>query len=177
MKTITKNKHQLPIINGDLFDHIGKLINNKNYGSSIVVPHVCNNIDLFGAGFAAAVAKHYPIVKTNYHLLGKKQTLGYSQFVTTDENKDYGHKLIFVNMISQNGIISHKNPRPLNYAALVRSMILVNQYIQQNFDATNPVQIHCPKFGCGLAGGDWNFVTELIKDIWTNIPVFVYAYK
>lgn len=177
MKTITKNKHQLSIIYGDLFEHVGKFIHNQNHGSSVIVPHVCNNIDLFGAGFAAAVAKYYPIVKSNYHMLGKKQTLGYSQFVTADENKEYGHKLIFVNMIAQNGIIGHNNPRPLNYGALVRSMILVNQFIQQNFDSNNPVQIHAPKFGCGLAGGNWNFIKELICDIWSNISVIVYEFK
>jgi hypothetical protein len=177
MKTITKTKTQLPVIHGDLFDHIGKFIHHNHNGCSIIVPHVCNNIDLFGAGFAGAVAKHYPIVKSNYHLLGKKQVLGYTQFVTVETNKEYGHKLIFANMIAQNGVISHNNPRPLNYGALVRSMMLVNQFIQQNFDATNPVQIHAPKFGCGLAGGDWGFISDLIKDIWNNIPLFVYSYK
>lgn len=174
MKTIIKTKPQLPVIHGDLFDHVGKFIHNKNDGFSIIVPHVCNNIDLFGAGFAEAVSKHYPIVKTNYHLLGKKQALGYAQFVTVDTNKEYGHKLIFANMIAQNGIIAHNNPRPLHYGALVRSMILVNQFIQQNFDATNPVQIHAPKFGCGLAGGNWNFIEDLIRDIWSKQPIFIY---
>jgi hypothetical protein len=36
------------------------------------------------------------------------------------------------------------------------------------------VQIHAPKFGCGLAGGNWNFIQDLITDIWKNIQVFVY---
>jgi len=173
MKTINKKNH-LPIIHGDLFQFVEKFIHDRNNGTSIIVPHVCNNIDLFGAGFAAAVSKYYPIVKTNYHLLGNKQTLGYTQLVTVAENKDYEHKLIFANMICQNGVIGHNNQRPLNYAALVKSMITVSQFINQNFDKQNRVQIHAPKFGCGLAGGEWGFVSELIKDIWGNYSIFIY---
>lgn len=174
MKTIHKNKTNLPIIHGDIFEYLEKFIHDKNNGSSVIVPHVCNNIDLFGAGFAAAVSKHYPVVKANYHLLNGKQHLGYTQFVTVAENKEYEHKLIFANMIAQNGVIGNNNQRPLNYGALVKSMISVNQFINQNFDKENPVQIHSPKFGCGLAGGDWNFISELIKDIWGHCSIFIY---
>jgi hypothetical protein len=37
------------------------------------------------------------------------------------------------------------------------------------------VEIHSPKFGSGLAGGNWNFIEELIKDIWYDCEVFVYS--
>jgi len=179
MKTIVK-KNNIPLINGDLFDYINHYINQGNNGSSVIVPHVCNNINLFGAGFAAAVAKHYPIVKENYHLLGNnflKNNLGYVQFVEVAKNKSHGHKLLFANMISQNGTIHKNNIRPLNYFALARSMDSVRKYIYQNFDRENKIQIHCPRFGCGLAGGNWNFIEELIKDIWSDLTVFVYDYK
>lgn len=174
MKTLSKNKNQFPIIHGDLFQYVEKLIHDKNNGTSVIVPHVCNNVDAFGAGFAAAISKYYPIVKSNYHLLGNKQVLGYTQFVVVAENKDYEHKLIFANMIAQNGIIGQNNPRPLNYGALVKSMLLVSNFIRQNFNKDNPVQIHSPKFGCGLAGGEWGFVSELIKDIWGNHSIYIY---
>ena len=39
------------------------------------------------------------------------------------------------------------------------------------------VGIHCPKFGSGLAGGNWNFITNLIEDIWTSQKDFVYNYS
>jgi hypothetical protein len=41
----------------------------------------------------------------------------------------------------------------------------------------NKVQIHAPKFGSGLAGGNWAFIQELIKDIWNNYSVFIYHNK
>lgn len=178
MKTI-KNKpsNNFATVSGDLFHYIGDLVRAGNNGCSIIVPHVCNNINLFGAGFAAAVANHYPIVKENYHLLGLKtlkNNLGHTQFVEVFRDKTYGHSLTFANMISQNGVIGTKNNRPLNYAALCRSMSLVSNYIQEKFDNDQPVQIHCPKFGCGLAGGNWLFIQELINDIWGNYSVIIY---
>jgi hypothetical protein len=36
-------------------------------------------------------------------------------------------------------------------------------------------EIHAPKFGSGLAGGNWNFIENLIEDIWIDIPVYIYV--
>lgn len=173
MKTMNKPL----IVYGNLFDFVKEQIHNGYNGSSIIVPHVCNNINAFGAGFAGAVSRYYPIVKENYHLLGShflKNNLGYVQFVEVDKDQSYGHKLIFANMIAQNNTISKSNPRPLHYGALVKSMYRVSSYIRDSFDSENKVQIHCPKFGCGLAGGNWNFISDLIEDIWCGQTVHIY---
>lgn len=175
-KIINKPNNNLTPIKGNLFNYIEGRIKAGNNGSSVIVPHVCNNVDLFGAGFAAAVSSHYPVVKQNYHLLGKnflKSNLGYVQYVKVLEDKNYEYSLIFANMISQNGTVSKSNPRPLNYAGLVQSMIDINKFINKNFKEEK-VEIHAPKFGCGLAGGNWNFISELISDIWTNKKVYIY---
>ena len=38
--------------------------------------------------------------------------------------------------------------------------------------------IHCPRFGAGLAGGQWPFIESLILEQWCDhgIEVFVYDY-
>lgn len=172
MKSVL-SKNNMTYIKGDLFDHILSHVQNGINGTSILVPHVCNNINLFGAGFAGAVSKHFPIVKENYHLMGKF-VLGQTQYVKVFHDKQYDHSLTFANMIAQNNVISTSNPRPLNYGALTESMISIKKFIVNNFDKDQRVQIHCPKFGCGLAGGNWIFIQELIKDIWSNIPVLIY---
>lgn len=167
------------ILRDNLFSSVNKIVNHNHNGSSIVVPHVCNNINAFGGGFTAGITKYYPIVKENYHLLGGKNSLGYVQFVEVSKNHTYGHKLIFANMIAQNGLISKSNPRPLNYAALVKCMISVSSFVNDfiNNNKENTIQIHAPKFGSGLAGGNWNFITDLIFDIWKNHTVFIYDLK
>ena len=179
MKTLSK-KSRIVNVTGNIFDYVESCIRQGNSGTSIIVPHVCNNIDLFGAGFAASVAKYYPVVKENYHLLGQnflKHNLGYAQFVEVAKDQNYGHRLIFANMIAQNGIIGANNSRPLNYFALCKSMSMVSKYISNSFDKDSRVQIHAPKFGCGLAGGDWKLISNLIEDIWNNIDIFVYNYQ
>jgi hypothetical protein len=179
------NKHKSSFVysNSNIFDIIQSRVNCGHNGATVFVPHVCNNIDLFGAGFAAQVAERYPIVKQNYHLLGKnflRANLGHCQFIDVYHNKDYGHRLIFVNMIAQNATKSPNNIRPLNYGALCKAMLGVSSYIRMNTEflqKNQTVEIHAPKFGSGLAGGNWNFISDLIDDIWSKFFVTVYNYN
>lgn len=171
------------LTNQDIFESIEKRISAGYAGATVIVPHVCNNLDLFGAGFASAIANEYPVVKANYHVLGKtflRNNLGHSQIVKVKEDKKYKHGLYVVNMIAQNGLKSNSNPRPINYAALAKSMIQVSSFIQNNtgFNTkTEQIEIHTPKFGSGLAGGNWNFISDLIEDIWGRYTVFVYQHN
>lgn len=178
-----KKEYSYILSNDNIFNIISDRVRAENNGSTVFVPHVCNNIDLFGAGFAAQVAQNFPTVKADYHLLGKKflsDNPGYSQILKIYEEPKYKHKLYFVNMIAQNGVIGPKNPRPLNYLSLVKSMISLSRFIENNTgysQKTEQIEIHCPKFGSGLAGGNWNFISNLIEDIWGKYTVFVYNYK
>jgi hypothetical protein len=156
-------------IYNNLFTEIDKFTDQYN----IIVPHVCNNKGIFGGGFTAGIVKHYPIVQQNYQLLGKKCVLGYTQFVVAKHNKYTDKQIIFANMIAQNGTISKNNPKPINYYALCLCMKSVSDYISSNLDISE-TQIHAPKFGSGLAGGNWNLISELIFDCWNKIPVFIY---
>jgi hypothetical protein len=80
-------------------------------------------------------------------------------------------------MIAQNKLFSQDNKRPLNYGALVYCMNQVRSYIKDLESNTemSRIEIHAPKFGSGLAGGNWNFISDLIEDIWYDIPVFIYT--
>jgi len=178
MKTINRNtKNRIMYTKNNLFEAIDYIVSN-NSSYTIVVPHVCNNINTFGSGFTYHIQKHYPIVKENFHLLGKKSALGYTQFVEVRHNKKINSKIIFANMIAQNGTISKSNNRPLNYAALVRCMLDIKRFIDiSKSDNDSNVEIHAPKFGSGLAGGNWNFIENLIEDIWSDTNVFIYTLK
>lgn len=178
--------HRNPVqyTNKNIFDITKDRVTAGNNGCTVFIPHVCNNIDAFGAGFAAQVADKYPIVKADYHMLGKtflKNNMGHAQFIKAFEDTKHRHKLFFVNMIAQNGLINKSNPRPLNYVGLVKAMLSVSNYIQNQTGFSNNtenVEIHCPKFGSGLAGGNWHFISDLIEDIWVpKFHVIVYDYN
>lgn len=179
MKAKSKNMNSCYLLTTkhNIFDVANQIITAKENGSSVIIPHVCNNINLFGAGFAKAVADKYPIVKENFHMLSTQAKLGYTQFVEAKKENTYGHRIIVANMIAQNGIKSSKNPRPLNYAALVYCMNNVKSYIKEfQRSQGNPIEIHCAKFGSGLAGGDWKFISELIQDLWYESKnIYIYS--
>lgn len=167
-----KNKSYIISQNQDIIN----LSIERTTSASVIIPHVCNNVNAFGAGFAGYIASKYPHVKENFHLLGNKAKLGYTQFVDIHLNQNTGNKVIVANMIAQDGLISNSNKRPLNYFALCNSMNMVYNYIMQILynDRSTTVEIRAPKFGSGLAGGDWKFISELIKDIWINIPTYIH---
>jgi hypothetical protein len=175
-KNKMKNNNNIHVLkNQDIFVTIEDILRSNN-SYNIVVPHVCNNINAFGAGFASAISQNYPVVKANFHMLGNQAKLGYTQFITTRENNKNKSKIVIANMIAQNGLIDRiKNPRPLNYASLMSCMINIKNFVTKlNLESEIKTQIHAPKFGSGLAGGNWNFIENLIEDIWGNIPVFIY---
>lgn len=175
-RTNTKKNTAVPITTDNIFDVAMERVNATSNGSTVIIPHVCNNVNVFGAGFAAAVAEKFPIVKENFHLLGTKAKLGHIQNINVLHNKLYGNTLIISNMIAQNGLFNPKNNRPLNYGALCFCMTEIRNLVKTlSKSDTNKVEIHAPKFGSGLAGGDWRFISELINDIWNGIDVYIYT--
>lgn len=176
-KTASISQHSFSTIKNDIFLSLDSLMSSSVHSTTLIVPHVCNNVDVFGGGFTAGIVQHYPIVRDNYHMLGPsflKKNLGYTQFILAREHKKNNNQIIFANMIAQNGTISPRNKRPLNYLALCRSMLSVSKYIKEKISTDQSVQIHAPKFGGGLAGGNWGFISDLIDDIWGEFQVFIY---
>jgi len=164
-------------IHGDIFEHIFA----KKY--PIILPHVCNSYGIFGAGFVVPLVKTFPLVmerylewfkgktpygKTCYSSLGFNFALGNVQFVQVQENP----VICVANMIAQN--LGGK--RPLRYNMLAKCMDAVGEMAIKS--TWENVEIHCPSFGSGLAGGNENFIEELIKDCWLdyNIPVTMYIF-
>ena len=66
----TTSKNTFITIHKDLFLSIDEILS-SSISTTIIVPHVCNNIDIFGSGFTAGIMNYYPLVKDNYHLLAQ----------------------------------------------------------------------------------------------------------
>lgn len=146
-----------------------------------LIPHCCNNLGLMGAGVAKALYSKWPDVKTKYLEFCEykkknynKVQLGSLSQVIVDDNT------FVINMIGQDGVkvkedeygraLNYKNEIPVNYCAIIKCM----NNIVTLFKNTENVEIHCPKFGCDLAGGSWQVIEGLIKEIWLpHFPVKV----
>ena len=156
-------------VRGDMFPVLA-----GDLATLIVVPHVVNDAGRFGSGFAAAVMKHYPIVREHYmdwsDIGENRRALGNTQFVVAKPN------LVFANMVGQHGTVSPKNPKPIKYLGLAKAMEKVaDAFSNSKFGyCTDNAEIVTPLFGAGLAQGNWWFISELINEIWAGIKVTVY---
>jgi hypothetical protein len=149
-----------------------------------LIPHCCNNgvngngIGVMGAGVALALRKKWPQVYTEYKIMENRDRGGLTNRLGDNSYAKIGNHLVVVNMIAQNGIASESNSIPLKYEALISCMRNIVDYVRMiQKQTSNPVVIHCPKFGSDLAGGDWNFIMELIKEIWLENGIDVVVYE
>jgi len=160
---------------GDLFENIP--ITDPTI--KVIIPHICNDIGAWGKGFVVPLGRKFPDAKERY-ISWYKDTipdrlafqLGKTQSVIVGD-------VVVMNMIAQEGVRRQGYTTPIRYAKLVECMNYVAEacsYYQNKicFPNIEKVQIHAPKFGSGLAGGNWEFIEVLIKEIWKNVDVWIY---
>lgn len=146
---------------GDLF---AALSDKKN----IIVPHVCNVHGVMGSGFAKTVREKYPETNKDYINYCKDYNMHNIDFYIPDTLftiEDFG---MFGNMICQTGL-SGSGVRNATYPDLIICMrgVLYEWRDRQEYE------IYAPKFGAGLCGMNWDFIEELIKDIWLDAGIKV----
>jgi hypothetical protein len=138
---------------GDLFESVKKVSKNTD----VVIPHVVNNKGAFGAGFVVPLANHYREAKASYlawYELGLAK-LG-SMYPVPIANTG---NITVCHMCAQ----TLGGERPLYYNMLTRCMDKVGEYAKEH-----RAIIAAPAFGSGLAGGNWNFIHQLIYDCWVR---------
>lgn len=93
-------------------------------------------------------------------------TLGAVQFVNVE------NELYVANMIGQHGIYKDsKGLPPIRYDAVRQCLKEVAL-----FTIAHKASVHMPRIGCGLAGGKWELMEQIIKEelITKEIAVTVY---
>lgn len=130
-----------------------------------IIPHITNNIGVWGAGFVIALSNKWTYPELHYRT---RQTypLGHVDVLRVEPD-------IFVaNMIAQHDTRPDSEGfPPIRYNALREALIKVNN-IAKDLNAT----LHAPMFGAGLAGGDWNEIEKIIEDVVT-VDITVYNLK
>lgn len=129
------------------------------------VAHGCNCFHTMGSGVAGQLAKAYPpilaIDKTTY--LGDAAKLG--TFTQATGNNDQ----ICYNLYTQ------YEPGPnLDYGALVNCMIELNHTAK---GLLFKPRIYIPRIGCGIAGGEWDKVYQLVNLFTPDINLVVVDYE
>lgn len=136
------------------------LLNQKN---CIIVQQV-NCQGVMGKGLALSIKNKYSKVYTKYKALcsskSSNELLGGVLYVT-DKN------VVIANIFGQNGY--GYGCKYTDYFALKRGL----EHIAVVSKQTN-LPVYLPyKIGCGLAGGDWNKVQDIIKSTMTDVDYYV----
>lgn len=131
------------------------------------IAHGVNCQNRMGSGVAKAIYKKYPTVKTEYHRfcensqpIHPKHLLGTVQSVPTDKG------MTVFNLFTQENF-GYDGKLYLSYGALEQCFL---ELVTRNLNA-----IAIPKIGCGLAGGDWQKVSQIINET-TKDKIDVYVY-
>lgn len=136
--------------------------------------HVCNDLGLWGAGFVLAISRRWPRPERAYYALGPHYPLGLAQMVKVEES------LWVVNMIGQRGVGRRGGgPPPIRYDAVRKALQSVAKSAEDPAyrGPYKAVSIHCPKFGAGLAGGDWAVIEQLIQEELVDKGLAVTVYE
>ena len=161
-----------------------------------IVCHICNDAGGWGSGFVVALTKRFGkgagSPEHSYRQWYKKGEyehdsshdglgmvpfkLGRFQLVTVEVRS------LVCNMVAQNemGGLYEEGVRldiaNVNYSSLYECFLRLKTRLSLHFSESEKIELHAPRIGCGLGGGNWNTVEAVIKKALqdTNIDVYIY---
>ena len=145
----------------------GDILTTPTRNEDTVICHQVNCCGVMGAGLAKQIRDKWPVVFDEYKKICGTDKLGDSQ------NVKVGPHLYVANLFVQDGY--GRDKRYTNYAALTAALF---RAMKENPRATFRIPYG---LGCGLAGGDWETVLDIIKEIsdtWNvNVEIWVLPQK
>lgn len=130
--------------------------------------HGCNSCGVMNSGVAKAIREKYPQAYEKYMEIYNrfyKLELGTVQLCRVNDV----HIEYVCNAIVQKNY-GNDGKRYVNYIALAQALQDVDE-MSWNFQWK---AVAMPKIGAGLGGGDWNIISELIEDAFTDVQPVVY---
>jgi O-acetyl-ADP-ribose deacetylase (regulator of RNase III) len=144
-----------------------------------IVAHVCNDIGAWGAGVSGAIGRRWPKAERMYRdwFAGRLTTEGGAPFPRPAlgmlQLVRVGGDLWVANLIAQHGVrrAGDNGPRPLRLGALENALAKLAGSARER-----GASVHCPRLGCGLAGGTWEEIEPMLQRtlLAAGIPVTVY---
>ena len=166
-------------IDGDLIEMFKK-------GEFDVIAHGCNCYATMGAGIALTIGNEFPEAKEadeNLEIPNGIKRLGKLSYTEIDIDKKAGYdtSLLF-------NLYTQFNPgRDFRVNAFIKAIRAMRKVIKDEFSYINdkgkkeflgvPIKIGLPLIGCGIAGGDWKEVSEIIKVELAEFDVTIVHFK
>jgi hypothetical protein len=146
----------------------GDVLRPSGAGPKIVCQLVNDRAGTWGGGVARASAKKYPDAQARFKdWLGaspKSARLGKVHFAKVEDD------VFLASVVGQEGFGTAAVPR-IRYGALERGLEEVAAHAREL-----GASIHMPRLGSGMAGGNWQTVENLIRDVMSNQGLSVTVY-
>ena len=156
-------------IDGDLIEMFKK-------GEFDVIAHGCNCYATMGAGIALTIGNEFPEAKAadeDLEIPNGIKRLGKLSYTVIDNiSCSYGNSLLF-------NLYTQYNPgRDFRVNAFIKAIRAMRKVIKSEFSHTEDgLKIGLPLIGCGIAGGDWKEVSEIIKVELAEFDVTIVHFK
>jgi O-acetyl-ADP-ribose deacetylase (regulator of RNase III) len=127
--------------------------------------HVCNDVGLWGPGFAKAVSARWKLPEREYlkaHAAGAL-TLGEAYFV------EVGKKTTVGTLIACKGVRAPSGGSTLRLGSLRRALEKAAKRAKET-----GASVHMPRLGCGGGGGRWTDVEAVLAETLSGLAVVVY---
>jgi O-acetyl-ADP-ribose deacetylase (regulator of RNase III) len=132
----------------------------------VVIPHICNNMGGWGAGFVVAISNIWPGPEKSYREWSRDPDsfrLGNLELVQVTPD------IRICNMIAQDGFVTRYRKRAVDYKALEICLKKISDHVSKD----NIIMM--PRIGCGLGGGSWEEVEEIINKTLNEFQIEVYS--
>jgi O-acetyl-ADP-ribose deacetylase (regulator of RNase III) len=141
-----------------IIEHKGNLLEQVKTG---IIVHGCNSLGVMGAGFAEGVRDMYPHVFKAYRSRFETHGLTLGQVVWARALEDASRQpvLAFANAITQDRLASRRGDVVVSYDAIRDAFVTIRKAAEKT-----GFEVHFPLIGCGLAGGTWDKVSQLIEE-------------
>lgn len=137
----------------------GDILKAYEQGQIDVLAHGVNCSKAFGSGVAGQIARRWPEVRDTFmigsHGLGDIQSCSIAN----------GH---IVNCFTQFSF-GYDGKLYVSYDAIRLCMIKLRWTYPDK-------KIGIPKIGSGLGGGDWNKISEIIREVFNDKDIYVYSF-
>jgi O-acetyl-ADP-ribose deacetylase (regulator of RNase III) len=131
------------------------------------IAHGVNCQNVMGSGVAKVIYTEFPEVKEYYHNYSEQFQYGNQKQLLGEIQSVKSKGKVIYNCFTQLNY-GYDGERYLSYTALVDCFKQLKESLAGEI-------IAIPKIGCGLAGGNWDFVVELINDtVGNDLEIWVY---
>jgi O-acetyl-ADP-ribose deacetylase (regulator of RNase III) len=138
--------------------------------NSGIIIHGCNAQGVMGSGVAKAIRLKYPQVFEDYKNFKNQFGLELGDCVPTQIiDKESDVDVVIISAITQQ-FYGRDNRRYVDYDAVAR----VFEGIEDTAKYFGHTEVHFPLIGCGLGGGKWSIISNIIEESAPNIDKYLW---